>query len=255
MTRKIAVINLKGGVGKTTSVASLGAALSEMGKRVLLVDLDAQSNLTSSLWSGTPTRTIYNSLTERRDLPLVEVKNNLYLTPSSLELAGVELELASTYGRETILRDLLKEQEAHFDYIIMDCPPSLGLISVNAIVASTEIYVPMTAEALPYKGMELLTRFLGLLEKSLNRPTSISGIIITRYNRTKNLTKVVEEDIRAIYKDKVFTTNIRENVSLAESPLQQTDIYSYAPRSNGAEDYRQLAKEVECRHRPTEPAK
>jgi chromosome partitioning protein len=113
----------------------------------------------------------------------------------------------------------------------------------------------MTAEALPYKGMELLTRFLGLLEKSLNRPTSISGIIITRYNRTKNLTKVVEEDIRAIYKDKVFTTNIRENVSLAESPLQQTDIYSYAPRSNGAEDYRQLAKEVECRHRPTEPAK
>lgn len=247
MARKIALINHKGGVGKTTTTASLGAALSEMGNRVLIVDLDAQSNLTSSLLSSEPDRTLYNALTERRDLPTIQIKENLWLTPSALELAGVELELASSFGRETILKDLLSEIEQDFDYILLDCPPSLGLISVNAIVASSEIYVPMTAEALPYKGLEMLTHFLNLLQNNLHKSTEISGIIITRYLRNKNLTKVVEEDIRATYGDKVFKTNIRENVAIAEAPLTQTDIFSYSPKSNGAEDYRRLAEEVVSR--------
>ena len=244
MTRIIAVINHKGGVGKTTTVASLGAVLAEMGNRVLIVDLDAQSNLTSSLLAKIPDRTLYNALTERKDLPTIQIKPNLWLTPSTLDLAGVELELASSFGRETILRDLLQEQEGKFDYILLDCPPSLGLISVNAIVASTEVYVPMTAEALPYKGLEMLTHFLDLLQRNLKKDTGIDGIIITRYLRNKNLTKVVEEDIRATYGDKVFNTNIRENVSIAEAPLYQTDIITYAPKSNGAEDYKKLAEEV-----------
>lgn len=244
MARKIVFINHKGGVGKTTSVASLGAALSEMGKRTLIVDLDAQSNLTSSLLPSTPARTLYNALTERSDLPTIRIKENLWLTPSSLELAGTELELASTYGRETILKDLLSDKEENFDFILLDCPPSLGLISVNAIVASSEVYVPMTAEALPYKGLEMLTHFLELLQRSLHRPTEISGIIITRYLRTKNLTKLVEDDIRKTYGEKVFKTNIRENISIAEAPLTQTDVLAYAPKSRGAEDYRRLAEEV-----------
>lgn len=247
MTRIIAVINHKGGVGKTTSVASLGASLSEMGHRVLIVDLDAQSNLTSSLLPSEPQRTIYNALKERRDLPTIQIKENLWLTPSTLELAGVELELASTFGREGILRDLLTEQTQNYDYILLDCPPSLGLISVNAIVASTEIYVPMTAEALPYKGLDMLNHFLQLLQNNLHRPTEISGIIITRYLRNKNLTKIVEEDIRQTYGERVFKTNIRENVSIAEAPLLRKDVITYAPKSNGAEDYKSLALEVIAR--------
>lgn len=244
MSRKIAIINHKGGVGKTTSVASLGAALAEMGQRVLIVDLDAQSNLTSSLLPTEPQRNLYHALTERRDLPVIQIKENLWLSPASLDLAGVELELASTFGREGILQDLLKEQEQNFDFILLDCPPSLGLISVNAVIVSTEIYVPMMAEALPYKGLEMLTRFLETLQRNLHRPTEISGVIITRYLRNKNLTKIVEEDIRNTYGDKVFKTNIRENVSIAEAPLTQSDVLTYAPKSNGAEDYRSLAQEV-----------
>ena len=245
MARIIAVINHKGGVGKTTSVASLGAALAEMGQKVLIVDLDAQSNLTSSLLPPSPDyRTIYNALTERRDLPIVEINPNLSLTPSALELAGIELELAATYGRETILKGLLEPMAQRYDFILLDCPPSLGLISVNAIIASTEIYVPMMAEALPYKGLDMLTHFLDMLQSGLSHPAQIDGIIITRYLRNKNLTKIVEEDIRETYGEKVFKTNIRENVSIAEAPLTQTNVLAYAPKSNGAEDYRQLAQEV-----------
>lgn len=244
MARIIAISNHKGGVGKTTTTASLGAVLAEMGYRVLIVDLDAQSNLTSSLLAQIPDRTLYNALTERKDLPVIQIKERLFLTPSTLDLAGVELELASSFGRETILRDLLQEQEEKFDYILLDCPPSLGLISVNAIVASTEVYVPLTAEALPYKGMEMLTHFLDLLQKNLHKNTEISGIILTRLQRNKNLTKVVEEDIRQTYGDKVFKTAIRENVAVAEAPISQSSIIDYAPRSNGAEDYRRLAEEV-----------
>lgn len=244
MARIIAIINHKGGVGKTTSVASLGAALAEMGQRVLIVDLDAQSNLTSSLLPTEPDRTLYNALTERRDLPTIQIKDNLHLCPSSLDMAGVELELAATYGREGILQALLKDKEQDFDYILLDCPPSLGLISVNAIMASTEIYVPMTAEALPYKGLQMLTKFLEMVTTSLHRPAQIDGVIITRYLRNKNVTKIVEEDIRATYGEKVFKTNIRENVKIVEAPLLQQDILTYDPKSNGAEDYRELAQEV-----------
>lgn len=247
MATTIALINHKGGVGKTTSVASLGAALSEKGKRVLLIDLDAQSNLTSSLYSGEPTETIYNALTDRKSLPVIEVKDNLWLTPSSLDVAGVELTLASTFGRETILSNLIKEVEQQYDYILLDCPPSLGLISVNAIVAANQIYVPMTAEALPYKGLEMLNQFLQMVQTNLNTPTSISGIIITRYNAGKKLTKIVEEDIRSHYGDVVFKTAIRENVAIAEAPLAQEDILTYNTKSNGATDYRLLADEVEQR--------
>lgn len=246
-TRVIAVINHKGGVGKTTTVASLGASLAEMGQRVLIVDLDAQSNLTSSLLVSEPERTIYNALKERQNLPQVKAKENLWLSPSSLDLAGIELELSATFGREVILRDLLASLTDSYDFIILDCPPSLGLISVNAIIASTEIYVPMTAEALPYKGLEMLTQFLNLIQTNLHRPTEISGIIITRYLRQKNLTRIVEDDLRKMYGDKVFKTNIRENVSVAEAPITQTDLLTYAPKSNGAEDYRALANEVIAR--------
>ena len=245
------MINHKGGVGKTTSVASLGAALAALGKKVLVMDLDAQSNLTSSLYSGTPSRTIYNALTERRNLPVVEVKENLWLTPSSLDLAGVELDLAAQYGRDTILRNLLRDEAQHYDYILMDCPPSLGLVSVNAIVAASEIYVPMTAEALPYKGLEMLNKFLDMVSNMLNRPTAISGIIITRYNSGRKLTKIVEEDIRSHYGEVVFKTNIRENISVAEAPLTQKDIFSYSPKCNGATDYQRLAEEVLARETST----
>lgn len=243
MSRIIAISNHKGGVGKTSSVASIGAILSSKGYRVLMIDLDAQSNLTTSLMSGEPERTIYNALKERKQLPIVELRDRLHLTPSSLDLAGIELELSGTMSREFILKDLIEPIAEDYDYILLDTPPSLGLIAVNSFVAATDLYIPLTAEALPFKGLTMITNVVSMVQKRLNPQLSLSGIIITRWAGRK-LNKIVEEALRNNYGDKVFKTKIRENISIAEAPLTGKDIIAYAPNSNGAQDYLALTEEI-----------
>lgn len=244
-TKIISVVNHKGGVGKTTTVASLGSALAELGKRVLLVDLDAQSNLTSSLYSGEPERTIYDAFSEGSGLPVLPLGKGrgLSLVPSSLDLAGTELEIASRIDREYILKDLLEPVEADYDYILLDCPPSLGLLTINALVASTEIIIPLTAEALPSRGLQKILDMVERAKKRLNPSLRLAGILITRYESSK-LSQLVEDALRQTYGDKVYRTRIRKNVRIAEAPLYGKDIFSYAPESNGAEDYRKLANEI-----------
>lgn len=243
MAKIIAISNHKGGVGKTTSVASIGSILSSKGYKVLMVDLDAQSNLTTSLTADEPERTIYNSLKEQRNLPIVELRENLHLIPSSLELAGIELELSGVMSREFILKDLLEPLSETYDYILLDTPPSLGLIAVNSFVASSELFIPLTAEALPFKGLNMILNIVSMVQKRLNPQLSLSGIIITRWAGRK-LNKMVEEALREKYGDKVFQTKIRENISLAEAPLTGKDIIAYAPTSNGAKDYLELTEEI-----------
>lgn len=243
MAKIIAISNHKGGVGKTTSVASIGSILSSKGYKVLMVDLDAQSNLTTSLTADEPERTIYNALKEQRNLPIVELRENLHLIPSSLELAGIELELSGVMSREFILKDLLESLSETYDYILLDTPPSLGLIAVNSFVASSELFIPLTAEALPFKGLNMILNIVSMVQKRLNPKLSLSGIIITRWAGRK-LNKMVEEALREKYGDKVFQTKIRENISLAEAPLTGKDIIAYAPTSNGAKDYLELTEEI-----------
>lgn len=243
MARIIAIANHKGGVGKTTSVASIGAILASKGYKVLLVDLDAQSNLTTSLLQEEPERTIYNALKERKDLPIVRLRDNLSLTPSSLDLAGIELELSSAMSREFILKDLIEPITGDFDFILLDTPPSLGLIAVNSLVTASELYIPLTAEALPFKGLKMITDVVEVVRKRLNTGLSLSGIIITRWGGRK-LNKIVEEALRENFGDKVFQTKIRENISIAEAPLTGKDIIGYAPTSNGAKDYIALTEEL-----------
>ena len=245
MAKKIiAVANHKGGVGKTTSVASIGAALSSMGYKVLLVDLDTQANLTSSLLSPDDEgRTIYEAIREREGLPVIQAKENLFVTPSSLSLAGVELEMASEMSREFILKDLLEPVAPDYDYILLDCPPSLGLIAINAFTAATEVIIPLTAEALPFKGLQMITDSIARTQKRLNPTLKLSGIIITRWEAC-NLSKMVEEALREKFGEIVFATKIRKNVALAEAPLSKKDILSYASDSNGAKDYRELTAEL-----------
>lgn len=241
--RIISVANHKGGVGKTTTVASIGATLAARGYKTLLVDLDAQSNLTTSLTQSEPQRTIYNALKERSDLPLLALRENLWLTPSSLELAGIELELSSTMSREFVLKDLIEPIAKDFDVILLDTPPSLGLISINALVASTDLLIPLTAEALPFKGLKMITDIVEMVKHRLNPDLSLSGIIITRWAGRK-LNKMVEEALRENFGETVFRTKIRENISIAEAPLTRRDVASYAPNSNGAQDYAALADEI-----------
>jgi len=243
MTKVIAMANHKGGVGKTTSTVNIGTILTLRGKRVLLVDLDAQANLTASLLVEQPERTIYDAIKERKNIPVIPIRENLDIVPSCLDLAGIELEIGGTFSRETILKELLEPLKGKYDYILLDCAPSLGLLTVNAFTAANSVIIPLTAEALPVAGIEKIQDFMKLVQDKLNPGLFLEGIIITRYMK-KNLSSLIEDNLRGVFGEKVYKTRIRENVSVAEAPLKKTDITTYAPSSNGAEDYKNLVNEI-----------
>lgn len=243
MARIIAVANHKGGVAKTTSVCCIGASLASMGKKVLLVDLDAQQNLTSSLTCADIDTSIYEAMIGRAELPILEIKPNFYLTPSGLGLARAEIDLASRIAREQILKNLLSPVADNFDYILLDCPPSLGIVTTNALTASNEVIIPLTAEVLPLKGLTMLDEIIEEVQRTINRDLELGAVFITRYNNRK-LNTMVLDAIKAKYSEKVCNARIRENISIAEAPATCTDIYEYAPTSNGAKDYEELTKEL-----------
>lgn len=244
MGRIIAMANHKGGVGKTTSVASIGAALSET-DRVLMIDLDAQANLTTSFLKEEQEATIYEAIAKGAALPIVSVNDNLDIVPSSLEMAGIELEISGRMQREYILKDLIEPIADNYDYILLDCPPSLGLITINAFVASKELFIPLTAEALPSKGLTMLLDILAMVQKRLNKEIELTGVIITRYEKSK-LSQMVEDSLRKNFGDIIFQTRIRKNVSIAEAPLYNLSVLSYAPNSKGSQDYIGLTAEIKA---------
>lgn len=243
MTRIIAVANHKGGVGKTTTVASVGAILASKGKRTLLIDLDAQANLTSCFLQQEPEQTIYNAMKGEIELPITHVRENLDLVASSLDMAGVELDIVGRLSREYILRNLLKPVADNYDYVLLDNPPSLGLVTVNALVAATELFIPLTAEALPTKGLQRLLDILKMVQQGVNPTIRLSGVIITRWEGS-NISKGIEQQLRDLFGSSIFKTKIRKNVAIVEAQLYSKDIVSYAPKSNGAKDYESLTEEI-----------
>lgn len=245
-TTIISVANHKGGVGKTTTTASVGSILAAKGFKVLLVDLDAQANLTSSLIRGEVSVTIYNALTSLSPtLPIYHVNSQktLDLVPSSLELAQADLELSSRIARERILSTHLESYKDSYDYILIDCPPSLGLMTLNAITASDYVIIPLIAEVLPFNGLKMISDFVFTLKKILNPQVDILGILLTRWEMT-NLSKTIEAGLRKELGDKVFKTKIRKNVTIAQAPLEATNIVEYDPKSNGAVDYQAFTEEL-----------
>ena len=241
--RIIAVANQKGGVAKTTSVAAIGSILTESGYRVLLVDLDTQANLSSSLLQDEPTGTIYGALRGLYKLPQEEIKEGLYLVPSSSDLGDIEGDLAGTAERETILRDLLQSVSSDYHFILLDCPPSLGLITRNAFAAANSVIIPLTAEALPAQGLLKVEALIEETKAKSNPSLSLGGIFLTRWESSR-LSCKIEQLLRDSYGDKVYKSKIRKNISVAESPLLRLTITDYAPNSNGARDYRALTEEL-----------
>ena len=251
--RVIAVFNHKGGVGKTTTVANLGAALARHGRKVLLVDGDPQANLTVHFGVDLedPGTTLYDVLTDEASFeeavrPTRE--ENVTILPSSLDLAGAELELATAMGRERIIRDALDIYlAAHqdYDYVIFDCPPSIGLLTINALCATNEIFVPLQTEFLALRGVGKLVEVVNKVRRRLNADLQITGILPTLARTGTNLAREVQEEIEKHFGEKVFKSRIRSNVRLAEAPSHGKSIFAYDPRSKGAFDYRELALEVE----------
>jgi chromosome partitioning protein len=244
MSKLIAISNHKGGVGKTTSAINIGAGLNKLGKTVLLIDLDPQANLSQSLGITDPERNIYGALRGEYKLQPIEILKGLHLIPSTLDLSGAEVELSGEAGREYILRELIEPIRSSYDYILIDSPPSLGLLTINAFTASDEILIPLQAQYLALQGLAKLIEVIDKIKKRLNKELKIGGVIITQYDSRKVLNRDVVATIEAHLKKDVFKTKIRDNIALAEAPARGLDIFRYNPKSSGAEDYLALCKEI-----------
>lgn len=247
MARTIAVLNHKGGVGKTTTAINLAAALQQNKKRVLLIDMDGQANLTESCGlSIEEERTMYGAMKGEYPLPVSELENGLSVVPSCLDLSAVESELINEPGRELILKGLVAKlaDRRKFDYILIDCPPSLGLLTLNALTASDYLIIPVQAQFLAMRAMAKIMNVVGIVRERLNPSLNIGGIVITQFDRRKTLDRSVAELVGESFRDKVFKTVIRDNVALAEAPIKGKNIFEYNKNSNGAKDYMELAKEV-----------
>ena len=245
MSKTISMSNHKGGVGKTTSVANIGAGLNQLKKKVLLIDLDPQANLTQSLGIDDESdQTIYGALKGEHSLTPVNICEGLDLIPSTLDLSGAELELSTEAGREFILAELLSPIKKLYDFIIIDCPPSLGLLTVNALTASDEVYIPLQAHYLPLRGLTKITEVIDKVQKRINKNLKVGGIFITQFDKRKILNRDIADTIVEHFSEKVFKTRIRNNIALAEAPTSGLDIFRYNPKSNGAADYMELCKEI-----------
>jgi len=243
MSKVITISNHKGGVGKTTSVINIGAGLNKLGKKVLLIDLDPQANLTQSLNIGENENNIYKILKGEVKPEPIEILKNFYVIPSTLDLSGAEVELTGEAGREYILKEIIKPLRNKFDFILMDCPPSLGLLTINAFTSSDKVIIPLQAEYLALQGLTKLLEVIEKIKKRLNKNLKFGGVFITQYDNRKVLHKDVVTTIEKHLKGNVFKTKIRDNVTLAEAPTKGLDIFRYNNKSNGAEDYKQLCKE------------
>lgn len=244
MSKVISLLNHKGGVGKTTSTINIGAALVKLGKRVLVLDLDPQANLTLSLGVPRQKITIYEALRGEGELAPYSIRENFDVIPSTLDLSGAETELINEAGREFILRELFEPLQTEYDYILIDCPPSLGLLTLNALTSSNHVIIPLQTEFLALQGLTKIKQVVDKVRFRLNKKLDIIGVVATMYDNRKVLNRDVVDTIRKYFGDRVFDTMIRDNVALAEAPAARQDIFEYNQRSSGAKDYLALSKEI-----------
>lgn len=255
MGRVIAVANQKGGVGKTTTAVNLSACLASDGNRTLLIDLDPQANATSGCEAGIESvdGSIYEVLLGHAPLEAVISSAGiagLDLAPSHISLAGAEVEMAAVLGREKRLKEALATVRNDYDFVVVDCPPSLGLLTVNALTAADAVLIPVQCEYYALEGLSKLLNSIQLVQRYLNPTLEIEGVLLTMYDERLMLSKRVAAEVKSYFNDKVYQTAIKRNVSLAAAPSFGKPVILYEPRSTGADNYRRLAGEVGQAHEP-----
>ena len=248
MSKILAVVNQKGGVGKTTTTVNVCAILAKKGKKVLLIDSDPQGNATSGVGvDKNQEKSIYDVLVNDVEIEEAIVESsvkNLFVCPSNINLAGAEVELVSVMSREQRLKEKLEAVSDKFDYILIDCPPSLGLITINAFTAADSLLIPIQCEYYALEGVGQLMNTVNIIKKQLNKSLYIEGVILTMNDARTNLSNQVIEEVKAFFKDNVYKTIIPRNVKLSEAPSYGMPISEYAPLSKGAKYYEKLTKEI-----------
>ena len=245
MAHIISILNHKGGVGKTTSAVNIGAGLNLLNKKVLIIDLDPQANLTLHLnFPIQGINNIYGALKEEYPLPVLNIKKGLDIVTSTLDLSVAEMELINEAGREYLLKYLLEPIRGDYDYIIIDCPPSLGLLSLNALSVANSVIIPIDMSSFALAGMSKLFDIYKKVQSRLNSELKFYKILMTKVDGRKVIHKNISEVIEEDYSKDLFKTKIRMNVSLEEAQMQSQDIFAYNIKSTGAEDYREVCKEI-----------
>jgi len=244
MAKIISILNHKGGTGKTTTTINLGKALSMIGYRLLLIDLDAQANLSQSLGVEDESETISEVFGQKlQQLPIRKINESLHLVPASLDLSAVEPGMYSNINSYFLLKSLLERVKDSYDFILIDCPPSLGIFTQNALIASNSVLITVQAQFLALKGLDTVYNLITSVREKLNQSILIQGLVVTQTNHTK-LSRDIVSSLKETFREKVYGTTIRQNVAIAEASANRQDIFSYSPESFGAIDYMNLAKEI-----------